>query len=363
MKNRSLNVSSANISVGMSYQVLNILMLIIVLRGMDPKFKKPIVWIIMGSFCLVMAISYIKKYTLTIDLAIAKNINKNTFKFRNPFVLWCTLSLFNKVNVNVSTLTGNYEYFFENNKIYIIQTNTPNVVDFLKDIILLLSILSILSICFAFLSKVDILRYGLAVVFCFTYTGIFAKKVLVRWCYSKMSIEFEETVRVSPFLYAEHRLATFLASGVILLSPQVLTFNEDTTKYIIEHELGHIKSFDYMKRIVVEICIFLLGLLFCYLQIVKPDISYLAFIPMIIIFSLQIPLVRSIELSADTSAATKLGVDFCIQALNNLNLHLKIEDKQLVEEVSLISGLVKIFQGSISFEDRINHLKSLSKLK
>ena len=116
MKNRSLNVSSANISVGMSYQVLNILMLILVLRGMDPKFKKPIVWIIMGSFCLVIAISYIKKYTLTIDLTIAKNINKNTFKFINSFVLWCTLSLFNKVNVNVSTLTGNYEYFFKNNK-------------------------------------------------------------------------------------------------------------------------------------------------------------------------------------------------------------------------------------------------------
>jgi len=357
MKFQNLTFSSANMAVCLPYQVLNIFLMILLSRGMDPNFEKPYVWIILGSFSLIIAIYYKNKYTLNIQLTLAKN--KNSFQLDNPLVLWLVLVLFKKTNVKARTLTGCYEYFYENNRICITQINTPDKVDYFKDIVLLLCIMSILVTYFVFISKINILRYGLAVVFSFTYSSIFMGKVLERWCYFKISFKHKDNVRISPLLGP---LGTFTANKV-LINPQVLKFDQRTAEYIIEHERGHINSFDYITRLTIDICIFILGLLFCYLQIVNPDVSYLALIPMLIIFLLQIPLVIRVELGADDYASTKLGVGACIQAINLLKYDLKIEDKQFVEDVSLTAGLLqmlRIFKGSISFEDRIKHLKSLS---
>jgi len=357
MKLWSLTSSSANMAVGLPFQVLNIFLMLLLSRGLDPNFEKPYVWITFGAFSLMMAIHYSNKYTLNTQLT--KPRNNNSFQLDNPLVLWIILALFKKTKVKARTLTGHYEYFYENNRICITQINTPNTVDYFKDIVLLLCIMSILATCFVFLSKVNILRYGMAVVFSFAYTSIFMGKVLERWCHFKISFEHKDNVRISPLLGP---LGSFTVNTV-LINPQVITFDQRVAEYIIEHERGHINSFDNIIRITIDISIFILGLLFCYLQIVNPDISYLTLIPMTIILLLHIPLVIRVELKADDYAATKLGANACIQAINLLIFDLKIEDKQLIENISTVAGLLKmlhIFKGSISLEDRIKHLKSLN---
>jgi hypothetical protein len=358
MENRKLVKSSANLAVGGSQQVLNILLLLLLARGVDPKFDKPIVWIILGSCSLLIGTYIIQRYKVTVQ-PYKPNSNQPIFIINNPILLWAILLLFPKNNRSIYSLTGSYQFLCEGDHVQIVQVNIPNAFDRVKDVSLFLLVVCVWIISYMLLYKVDILKYGLAIIFCFAYFSAFIQKVLVKWCYSKVSIELEYKVYVSPLLYHPARLGTtFLKS--VFLNPKVLHYGESVNRYIIAHEKGHIESRDYFKGLIIDISNLLLGLLFCYIEPIHPSIAPWVFIPMTLIFLIFISFAGPMEKRADAFAAKILGVQPCIQAL--CFLQCKIKDELLVEETSFLGAFMRVFhssRGFITIEERIKYLKSM----
>jgi hypothetical protein len=358
MKNSTLVTSTANLAVGGSQQVLNILLLLLLARGVDPRFDKPIIWMVLGSCSLLIGIHLFKRYNITFQPHSSKP-NQPVFVIKNPILLWVILLFFTKKSHSIYSLTGTYQFLYEGDHIQIVQLNSPNAFDHVKDFLLFLLVVCTLITSYMLLYKVDILKYGLTIIFCFVYLSVFIQKALMMWCYSKVSIEVEHKVYVSPLLCHPAKLgSTFLKN--VLLNPHVLTYGKLVQRYIISHEKGHIESHDYFKGLFIDIWNLLLGLLFCYLEPNNPGIAPLALLPIILIFLIYVPFAGNMEKKADVFAAERIGVDHCIQALRFLQ-H-KIKDEQLIEETSFLSVVLRIFhtsRGMITLEERIKHLELL----
>lgn len=354
MNNKIL--STANITMAISQQVLNTFLLFILAYGLDPKFEKPIVWIVLGGFFIWTSIHIIKRFNFHTELY---NHKSNIFKFKNPFILWFVLIFFPKNKIKISTFTGEYSYFYKNNQNYIVQVNSPSIVDRLFDILILIFSLIIMSILYMQISKLNIIKYGLFIIFGFAFTIIFIEKILTMWCYLKTSYKYKENVYVSILMSDKSKLGK-IAFNKIVINPKVLDYSENIRKYIIEHENGHLKSLDYIKEFFEAIFIYLLGIVYCYLQVVNKQMAPLVFIPIVGSFIFHVFLVIHIELKADEYAARQLGVNLCIDALNELSLNFGVNYS--LEEMSFVNSFLKligIFKGGISIQNRIEHLKAI----
>lgn len=359
MKNKISIISTANITVGISLQILSLLILFLFAYGLDSKFEHPFVWLFLGTVFILITLYSIKKFPFTIELGSKQNIK--IIKLRNPFIMYFILAFFPKNIAQISTFTGTYKYFYKDDKVCIVQINNPKSIDCLKDLLILFLTLIVLIALYTVLSNIDIVKYGLAIIISFVYTSIFIEKLAIRWCYFKFSFEYKEGINITPLIINKSQLAT-TAFKKVLLSPNVLNYSDSIISYVIQHEKGHIKSFDNIKGFLEDLCTYSFALIYCYTQITNPNVASLVFIPIIVILFMHPLLVTYIELKADEYAAKQLGIDFCINSLNQLNF--KIKDNQLIEEFSFLGVLLRTFgilKGNISIQNRIKHLKSISK--